>query len=467
MYNSELNDDGTKKVDTINSNINENNTNNNIKSVFAGEEVVLDDEVDKNTTKKLINKKIIIGVICLVAIIICVIVYAVYIKVTSNNDIDNELPDESALLVTPKDTYEGLNYTSNKVVLQEIGFFYNHSKNIEGSKIELSYISIDGLKDEQLENKINNYLEEEVNKLYTQENIQNEKVLYDHVYNATDVFVFNNVLSTLYCKEVCDIDGNITYTYKGINLNLKKFEEFNINDVFTNTTKVEDLLNDDLKAIYSSDKFTFCISPKFIYIPNGKNIEKINLYENMDKVAIYKRYSDGKKIFNKTFNATPYVFTTKKFFETDLYGVSDNIFIDTCNNIVDLDINDNIKQAANNLYKNVVNKVRNIAYSNSSKRYLVQIISNVKKDEDGFYDIKVEYNLYELSKEFFNDNISNFVVASENKEDDEYSVANYFVNPVMGASEYLESMQTDSQTIKVDENGKEKEEDIELEIGVS
>ena len=46
MYNSELNDDGTKKVDTINSNINENNTNNNIKSVFAGEEVVLDDEVN-------------------------------------------------------------------------------------------------------------------------------------------------------------------------------------------------------------------------------------------------------------------------------------------------------------------------------------------------------------------------------------------------------------------------------------
>ena len=469
MYNSDSKDEQTKEV-SIKS-VEEKNK----KSVVAGEEIILDDSRNEETIKdkKRLNKKILIGIICIISIVICVVIYAILNNNKSSEDIV-DIEDESNLISSVTDTYEGLNYLSEKTIIKQTGFFYDYSRNLEGSKIEVSYIKVEGLKDNQLEEKINNLLMETANELYTEENVQDSNVLYDHIYNYTDVYIFNNVLSTLYCKEVCDINGNIQYQYKGLNVNLNNFSKIELKDVFINTTDINTIMNEDMKVLYNSDHFEFSISPKFIYIPlNGENVDKISLYENRNQVAIYKRFYSNTKMFEKTYNATPYVFTTKKFIETDLYGlVEDNMFIDTYNTLINNNYSEPVKEAIEFLYKDAINKSRNVAFSNPSNRYLVQIIPSVNETENKTYDILVEYNIYQIDKQFFNEHIVEFVVDSENKTDVELEAVEYFNNTIMDADQYLEDSINDILKLEVNSNGQnvnqiQQNNDVNVNMGVS
>ena len=469
MYNSDSKDEQTKEV-SIKS-VEEKNK----KSVVAGEEIILDDSRNEETIKdkKRLNKKILIGIICIISIVICVVIYAILNNNKSSEDIV-DIEDESNLISSVTDTYEGLNYLSEKTIIKQTGFFYDYSRNLEGSKIEVSYIKVEGLKDNQLEEKINNLLMETANELYTEENVQDSNVLYDHIYNYTDVYIFNNVLSTLYCKEVCDINGNIQYQYKGLNVNLNNFSKIELKDVFINTTDINTIMNEDMKVLYNSDHFEFSISPKFIYIPlNGENVDKISLYENRNQVAIYKRFYSNTKMFEKTYNATPYVFTTKKFIETDLYGlVEDNMFIDTYNTLINNNYSEPVKEAIEFLYKDAINKSRNVAFSNPSNRYLVQIIPSVNETENKTYEILVEYNIYQIDKQFFNEHIVEFVVESENKTDVELEAVEYFNNTIMDADQYLEDSINDILKLEVNSNGQnvnqiQQNNDVNVNMGVS
>ena len=469
MYNSDSKDEQTKEV-SIKS-VEEKNK----KSVVAGEEIILDDSRNEETIKdkKRLNKKILIGIICIISIVICVVIYAILNNNKSSEDIV-DIEDESNLISSVTDTYEGLNYLSEKTIIKQTGFFYDYSRNLEGSKIEVSYIKVEGLKDNQLEEKINNLLMETANELYTEENVQDSNVLYDHIYNYTDVYIFNNVLSTLYCKEVCDINGNIQYQYKGLNVNLNNFSKIELKDVFINTTDINTIMNEDMKALYNSDHFEFSISPKFIYVPlNGERVDKISLYENRNQVAIYKRFYSNTKMFEKTYNATPYVFTTKKFIETDLYGlVEDNMFIDTYNTLINNNYSEPVKEAIEFLYKDAINKSRNVAFSNPSNRYLVQIIPSVNETENRTYEILVEYNIYQIDKQFFNEHIVEFVVGSENKTDVELEAVEYFNNTIMDADQYLEDSINDILKLEVNSNGQnvnqiQQNNDVNVNMGVS
>ena len=161
-------------------------------------------------------------------------------------------------------------------------------------------------------------------------------------------------------------------------------------------------------------------------------------------------------MFDKTFSASPYVFTTKKFIESDVYGLEEsNLFIDTCDLIDEEEFPEKVVETARSLYKDALNKARNLSYSNPSKRYLVQIVSNIVKQSDENYNVYVKINSYEIAKQFFNEHISEFIIASENKSDKETEVVDYFTNPAMNAKEYLNKSNTDTLTKVVDNNGTE------------
>lgn len=460
MYNSE--NDQTREIDT--------SVSARKRSVIAGEEIVLDEERDaveneetdkvaNEKTKKPANKKLVIGLVCLFAVILSIVVYTLVTKDGNKNENSNNLNNESNLLVDEKYYYEGLNYTVTKEYIHQIGFFYDYSRNLEGKKIDVSYSKVEGLKDKSLQDKINKLLEKTATDMYVPENVQDNTVLYDHIYNCTDVYIFNNVLSTIFCKEFCDVEGNVSYEYKSVNINLKAFEPFNFADIFTSTTDTSTLIPQDAKMKYDSENFAFAISPKLIYIPldDGK-FKYINLYENKDKVAIYKRYATDEKMFDATFKAAPYAFTTKKFLEADSYGlVEDNLFIDTNNMTIGTDFSEELKTAARNEYNNVINQVKNISYSNPSKRYLAQITTNIEKDkyDEKLYNVTVDYEIYEIEKEFFNQNIVKFVVASENKINQDYVSPKYFTNTAMDAEVYLKNTQSDTVIKKLNEKGEE------------
>ena len=65
-----------------------------------------------------------------------------------------------------------------------------------------------------------------------------------------------------------------------------------------------------------------------------------------------------------------------------------------------------------------------------------------------------------ISKKFFDDNLIEFVVASENKYDEEISVVNYFDNTALNAAEYLNGMSSETMTKTVDADGVELKENI-------
>ena len=464
MDNSNLDNSETKEIKINSSN------EDTRKRVIAGEEVVLQDDNSSDIrTKKLLNKKIIIGLICILAIIICVVVYTLFTSDQKDEEKENIPQEEADLVIKENETYEGLNYTMNVEVIEQLGFFYNYSKELEGNKIDVSYVKVSGLKDTELEEKINEKLKSEAESMYNSDNIQDPNILYDHIYNYTDVYIFNNVLSTLYCEEKSDVNGNVTYSYKSVNINLRDFEDFTLSDVFISGTNIEEIINSNTNATYSED-LVFSVSPKFLYVVNNSGeVEKISLYDNKEYIAIYKRFFDNKKLFNKTFNATPYAFTTKKFIESDVYGLEeDNLFIDTCNLALEYNYSEEIESAIAPLYKEAVNKARNLSYSNSSKRYLVQIVSDIEKINDNEYKLKVEYKEYEIAKQFFDDSIIEFVVASENKSDKEINVTDYFDNTVLNAAEYLNGMDSETYTKTVDANGVEiTQNDKNVNIGIS
>ena len=101
-----------------------------------------------------------------------------------------DVEDDSYLISNESDTYEGFNYSQEKVTLEQQGFFYNYSKNQEGSKIDVSYYKVDGLIDNNLEDKINTYLKLTAEAMYDKNNLLDSNVLYDHISNYTDVYIF-------------------------------------------------------------------------------------------------------------------------------------------------------------------------------------------------------------------------------------------------------------------------------------
>ena len=411
-------------------------------------EIEISHNIDNKKSRSKIKYIALASIVGIVAISSVIVINFSSKKGKDVTDVD----DDSYLISNESDTYEGFNYSQEKVTLEQQGFFYNYSKNQEGSKIDVSYYKVDGLIDNNLEDKINTYLKLTVEAMYDKNNLLDSNVLYDHISNYTDVYIFNNVLSTMYVEEFCDVEGNIQTKYSSVNINLKDLKEFDLKDVFRQNTDIKSIISD------YNENMVFSVSPKFVYYVNSKgNIQKTNLYYYKDQVAIYKRFFDNTRLFEKTFNAYPYVFTTKKFVESDVYGMQDgNVFIDTCDTLVDSNYSKEILIAAYKLYKDGVNKAKNLAYSNPKNRYLVQLVLTIDKDTlNNSYIIKVKYNAYKVQKNFFIEHIDEFMVASENKSMKEIDVISILDNPPIDGQNYIDSVANETLKIEVNENGEE------------
>ena len=411
-------------------------------------EIEISHTIDNKKSRSKIKYIALASIVGIVAISSVIVINFSSKKGKDVTDVD----DDSYLISNESDTYEGFNYSQEKVTLEQQGFFYNYSKNQEGSKIDVSYYKVDGLIDNNLEDKINTYLKLTVEAMYDKNNLLDSNVLYDHISNYTDVYIFNNVLSTMYVEEFCDVEGNIQTKYSSVNINLKDLKEFDLKDVFRQNTDIKSIISD------YNENMVFSVSPKFVYYVNSKgNIQKTNLYYYKDQVAIYKRFFDNTRLFEKTFNAYPYVLKTKKFVESDVYGMQDgNVFIDTCDTLVDSNYSKEVLLAAYKLYKDGVNKAKNLAYTNPKNRYLVQLVLTIDKDTlNNSYIIKVKYNAYKVQKNFFIEHIDEFMVASENKSMKEIDVISILDNPPIDGQNYIDSVANETLKIEVNENGEE------------
>lgn len=223
---------------------------------------------------------------------------------------------------------------------------YVNVKNTKGavSQSECHYVQIDGLVNDEVEQKINNRIKEEFMAIYDKH--KNEK----NLYLISNCYAnFGNVMS-FYMTYQND-KNSVT---KGFNYNLATGEELEFNDLFTNTASIKNILSNaiynslveniadglmtDETRIYSKDgdgafddpqekkrreeelaeaediafkmlnyynnggKFDYYFSPRQIYILWNNEIISIPMYRYYDQIAIYNRYKDNSNIYDGQFN---------------------------------------------------------------------------------------------------------------------------------------------------------------------
>ena len=110
----------------------------------------------------------------------------------------------------------------------------------------------------------------------------------------------------------------------------------------------------------------------------------------------------------------------------------------------------------------------NLAYSNPSKRYLVQLEPSIDRNQlDNTYILKVKYTAYNVDKSFFIDHIDEFIVASENKSKVETDKINYLENPPLNGASYLNNVITDTLKKEVNDKGVEISQNVTTPVGLS
>jgi hypothetical protein len=185
-------------------------------------------------------------------------------------------------------------------------------------------------------------------------------------------------------------------------------------------------------------------------------------------VAIYKRFFNNKRLFEKTYKSYPYAYTVKNLTESDVYGIQDgNVFIDTVDKLIGLDYPQKVIDEAYKLYKDGVNRGMNLAYSNPSKRYLIQLVPSIDKEDDDTYTIKVKYVAVNVDKNFFINSVDEFIVASENKSKTETETVNYLENPPLNGSYYLNGIINDTLRKQVNKEGEEITTNVTTSAGIS
>ena len=207
------------------------------------------------------------------------------------------------------------------------------------------YVKIDGLANDEIEQKINNRIKEEFMAEYNKHKNERDLYLVSNCYAN-----FGNVIS-FYMKYLSNEDS---FT-KGFNYNLATGEELKLNDLFTNTAAIKNILSNAVynslaesmvdgemieeTSAYSEDdvsqfddaetrkrreeelakseelafkiisfyngggEFNYYFSPRQIYIEWNDDEISIPMYRYYNQIAIYNRYKDNSNIYDGQFNS--------------------------------------------------------------------------------------------------------------------------------------------------------------------
>lgn len=285
------------------------------------------------------------------------------------------------------------------------------------------YLKISGLKDKEVENKIN----EKIKSYVTSIKINQEQInVYAYV-NGN----YNNILSI----GVHYYNDNDVYVTEGINIDLNTGDEFKLEDVFVKSASIINVLysglceklawdidisanNDDeyfkkyqeltnmdnrdtsyyedmifkLSSWYKNNKgnINFNVSPTKLYVYNvlidGKKYDlQIPLNKVKESVAIYKRYSSNDSLFDNNKYGTGYIpfsvpmsdYSNCLLLNKIDYGKkSNNLFVDSCFQNYSVisynELNPNIYNSMKVFTNNLIDEVSKKANSNLQNGYILQ-----------------------------------------------------------------------------------------------
>lgn len=395
--------------------------------------------------KKKINKQVILIIVIVVA---CLVITTGLIilkmrdlnkkyQYVEENDVfttEDKVEDPDAIYATDKDTRFNYNDLTVSNYYEIDGVVTQESSNPTSSIYQL--IKIEGLKDKEIENKIN---EEIKNTVYEKAKIDSsgKKTCYARVDGN-----FSNILSiTVYTYE-----GNKMNSY-GLNYDLNTGDKIPFENIFTKSTPILSIITEAAAQVKAwkieegaignvtgeeymnkvaeyynmenrdtseyedllfkvANKYNevkgdvqYTVSPTRITIynilpdelaseHNANNFVRIPMYKYEEYIAIYKRYA-GTDIFEKSDialkNVSPFTMPagynwTAGIAQNLVYGdIADNVFVDVAETQYRFNWDENLQKASDLAKINITNKIN-------------EIKNNVSIDKENGYVIQGSYN---------------------------------------------------------------------------
>lgn len=409
----------------------------------------------KNSTRNMIIFLILFTIICIGVTVFFILKSNNAKSIQNITNIVSEVINENSETVIADDGL-GLKsldetYKENRLKISSIDFTEG-SKNSDGNyKLEGNYIQIDGLKDKDIEQKINENIKNKITTWYTQDELKNNVSIY-----TSCTANFANVLSIESCKYSYGSDyANIDYM--GINIDLSTGNEIKFKDLFTQNAGIKNILSksaydslavdavgsdaegisdepdfsedgkdDSFYGETESDKtereqryseiedkvfkilsfynnggeFEFSFSPRCIYIYKEDTKIQINMKKYYNQIAIYNRFKEKSDIYDgqyenqdviKNENIPVFISTNDSNVKADVVTGSDPIHIDYIN----------VLKVSDNLLCNIIILNNNLDDdSANSKEYLTkfkEVINQEIEQYKNLDDNNVRYIQIEMS----------------------------------------------------------------------
>lgn len=334
-------------------------------------------------------------------------------------------------------------YAQNDLIINEI---------IEKYKgIEVEIPQIDGLKNKDIENKINKDM---YNRIYEvikkQQNVESAYFV--------DLANFSNVLSIAYY-----IQSSNGYSNISLNYNLVNGEHLNLEDIFVKDTEITDLIRksfyeaivkelryseeysklykdvyDELEVIISpdenevfnvvngylsSEEKLFAFSPSQIYLYYKDYTAYIKMIDVADKISIYTKYLTDESIFIRDDIGFENIFTCVDAGSYDLFDIikygylEDNLWYDISNSDCylpeDMVSENKFIEIKDNLYNQISNEIeayREIARNNSDKFYIIISKPQINVEDKNLIEVRECRMIYEMPLDIYEEVYKNRLI---------------------------------------------------------
>lgn len=362
---------------------------------------------------------------------------------TQKTNIDNQSSKKDVQGISPKGTYN-----QNDLIIK--------NKKATKDKVEISYCQISGLKNKEIENKINKELESVALNCY-KEKVKDMNEVINVLVNMTNIANFANTVSfeISYTSKINDGGDGFYKGIKGLNYDLTTGQQIQIDKVFTSDVPIEDILrvssynsliqkkaennlagelivNDygdiedeifNFMYLYKIGKLTeFTFSPKYINIYYGEDIISIEMEKYMNNIAIYNRYLSDEDIYETNTIGLKGLYTVSERVNVEnrytYYEKGNNYFIDINLDNADGENNKfstNLKMEKIRKIENEVEKLKYIASQNLNNFYILNYNMQIYTvfEESLGYNVtyyKEKGNSYEMTKHDFEENIEPLVI---------------------------------------------------------
>jgi len=403
--------------------------------------------------------------------LICVIVTAMII-VYQNIEIEEKKEEQSQKTKEElnEDNVQGIDlkgtYNQNDLRIEE--------KSVTQEKAEIRYFQISGLKDKNIENKINKEIEYAALNCYKDE-IKNLDEVINISVNMWESANFANTISfeLNYTAKIDDNDDGFYQGTQGLNYDLKIGDKITIDKLFTANAPIEDILRkvayynfvsctlednlagdliisdygnieDEIAKIinsYKRGKLTeFSYTPMSINLFYKENeIITLNMKDFAQYIAIYNRYLSEDSLFEQDNIGIKNIYTLSRRYNNIYYYTNyqneDNYFIDISIDFQSIDTDEFAKKIIQDKIAGIekeIEKIKQTVANNANNFYVLNYYISVYTGEEWstgqtLTSCYEKGNVYEMTVHDFEENIEPIII-NYARQDESGGIPDYVYN---------------------------------------